>query len=254
MAWIVEVPPSPIAFADLDADQIARWKASMIAHKLAPQTVNTYLTPLGTILNAAIDSDYLPRSPLTRKSGAGRVTAVKNQKVPRREVWLDRQQLDRLATAIAPRYRVLVVMAALTGMRWGELSALRWDDLRLDQALNDGAVDGPGRLRDARAVSDPRRSPRPATHPRDLAYRPARPDDRGRQSARPRQPGGHHDGLRPCRQAGRAGRAHHRRPRPHEELRCHSRGARAAAGAGGGVWPVGFDVVGAGGRRAWAVR
>ena len=43
-------------------------------------------------------------------------------------------------------------------MRWGELVALRWDDPRFDQPLDDGAVRGPGRLRIARAISDPRRT------------------------------------------------------------------------------------------------
>jgi integrase len=45
-------------------------------------------------------------------------------------------------------------------MRWGELVALRWDDPRFDQPLDDGAVRGPGRVRVARAISDPRRSGR----------------------------------------------------------------------------------------------
>jgi integrase len=122
--------------------------------------VNTYLSLLGTILNAAVDDDYLARSPLVRKSGAGRTTATRNQPVPRREVWLLREQLDRLVEAIDSRYRALVLVAALTGMRWGELVALRWDDPRLDQPLDDGAVLGPGRLRIARAISDPRRTGR----------------------------------------------------------------------------------------------
>src|SRR5215217_5220430 len=100
----------------------------MLAERLSPQTVNTYLSLLGTILNAAVDDDYLPRSPLVRKSGAGRTAATRNQPVPRREVWLLREQLDRLVAAIDPRYRALVLVAALTGMRWGELAALRWDD------------------------------------------------------------------------------------------------------------------------------
>lgn len=75
-------------------------------------------------------------------------------------MWLTHKQLDRLAAAIDKRYRALVLVAALTGMRWGELAALRWDDLRLDAPLHDGAVGGPGRLRIARALSDPRRSGR----------------------------------------------------------------------------------------------
>jgi integrase len=145
---------------DLDPSTIGAWKAAMVAERLSPQTVNTYLSLLGTILNAAVDDDYLPRSPLVRKSGAGRTAATRNQPVARREVWLLREQLDRLAEAIDPRYRALVLVAALTGMRWGELVALRWDDPRFDLPLDDGAVSGPGRLRIARAISDPRRSGR----------------------------------------------------------------------------------------------
>jgi hypothetical protein len=150
-----------IPLSDLDASTIGAWKSAMLAEQLSPQTVNTYLSLLGTILNAAVDDDdYLARSPLVRKSGAGRTAATRNQPVPRREVWLLREQLDRLIGAIDPRYRALVLVAALTGMRWGELVALRWDDPRFDQPLDDGAVRGPGRLRIARAISDPRRTGR----------------------------------------------------------------------------------------------
>jgi integrase len=144
----------------LDPSTIGTWKAAMVAEGLRPRTVNTYVSLLGTILNAAVDDDYLARSPLLRKSGAGRTPATRNQPVPRREVWLLREQLDRLVEAIDPRYRALVLVAALTGMRWGELVALRWDDPRFDQPLDDGAVRGPGRVRVARAISDPRRSGR----------------------------------------------------------------------------------------------
>jgi hypothetical protein len=77
----------------------------MLAEQLSPQTVNTYLSLLGTILNATVDDDYLARSPLVRKSGAGRTAATRNQPVPRREVWLLREQLDQLVEAIDPRYR-----------------------------------------------------------------------------------------------------------------------------------------------------
>src|SRR6266498_5576753 len=149
-----------LPLGELDPSTIGAWKAAMVAERLSPQTVNTYLSLLGTSLNAAVDDDYLARSPLVRKSGAGRAAATRNQPVARREVWLTRTQLDRLAEAIKPRYRALVLVAALTGMRWGELAALRWDDLRLDASLHDGAVSGPGRVRIARALSDPHRSGR----------------------------------------------------------------------------------------------
>jgi integrase len=146
-----------LPFATLDADRVGAWKASLVGSGLKPASVNSYLSLLGTILNAAVDSDYLPHSPLMRRSRAGRVPAAKNLPVSRREVWITRGQLDRLAQAITPCYRALVIVAALTGLRFGELAALRWDDVHLDKPLDDGAVTGPGRLRVIRGVSDPSR-------------------------------------------------------------------------------------------------
>ncbi len=147
-------PPSP----PWTPTRSARGRPAWSPAGLRPGSVNSYLSLLGTILNAAVDSDYLADSPLMRRSRAGRVAAAKNLPVTRREVWVTRSQLDTLGYAIAPRYQALVTVAALTGMRWGELAALRWDDLRLDRPLDDGAVAGPGRLHVTRAFSDPRRS------------------------------------------------------------------------------------------------
>ncbi len=146
-----------LPFAALDADRVGAWKAGLATSGLKPASVNSYLSLLGSILNAAVDSDYLPHSPLMRRSRAGRVAAAKNLPVNRREVWITRGQLDLLTQAITACYRSLVLVAALTGMRWGELAALRWDDVHLDKPLDDGAVSGPGRLRVVRAVSDPSR-------------------------------------------------------------------------------------------------
>jgi len=173
-----------LRFVDLDADVIGVWKAKMIAEELAPQTINAYLALLSTILNAAVDSDYLPRSPMRRKSPAGRAEAVKKEREPRREVWLTRSQLDRVAAAIAPRYRALVLAAALTGLRWGELAALRWGDLQLERPFDDGAVAGQGRLRVVRALSEPRQfRSDPGEGPQDggeQAHDRAGSGDRGR--------------------------------------------------------------------------
>ena len=57
-----------IPLGDLDASTIGAWKAAMLAEQLSPQTVNTYLSLLGTILNAAVDDDYLARSPWSARA------------------------------------------------------------------------------------------------------------------------------------------------------------------------------------------
>jgi hypothetical protein len=48
-----------IPLGDLDPSTIGMWKAAMVAEQLSPQTVNTYRSLLGTILNAAVDDDSL---------------------------------------------------------------------------------------------------------------------------------------------------------------------------------------------------
>ena len=47
----------------------------MVAEGLTARTVNTYLSLLGTILNAAVDDDYLARSPLVRRGCRRRLRA-----------------------------------------------------------------------------------------------------------------------------------------------------------------------------------
>jgi hypothetical protein len=89
-----------IPLGELDADTIGLWKGDMLGEGLAPRTINTHISLLGTILNAAVDSGSLDRSPLLRHSGPGRVAIVRNVPVEKREVWLTREQLDRLTAAI----------------------------------------------------------------------------------------------------------------------------------------------------------
>lgn len=100
------LPPfENVPLGELDADMIGAWKGQLVTEGLSPHTVNTYMAVLSKILNAAVDSDYLARSPLRHKSGAGRVAAGRSVSVDKREVWLTREQLDTLADAIDPRYR-----------------------------------------------------------------------------------------------------------------------------------------------------
>ena len=75
----------------------------MLAEQLSPQTVNTYLSVAARDHPERRSGRRLPGPlALVRKSGAGRTAATRNQPVPRREVWLLREQLDRLVEAIDP--------------------------------------------------------------------------------------------------------------------------------------------------------
>jgi integrase len=132
----------------VDADQISRWTHTLAADGLSPSSIRTYRALLGLILNAAVTDGYLPHAPTLPAPRTGRPARSS-------EVWLTRIQLHRLADAIEPRYRALVLTAAQTGARWSELVALRWEDFRPDLPLDDGAIAGPGRLKLRRPAISP---------------------------------------------------------------------------------------------------
>jgi integrase len=141
------------AFGDLplnqvDADLISRWTHTLAADGLSPTSIRSYRALLGLILNAAVTDGHLPHAPTLPAPPIGR---------PARSsaVWLTRVQVDRLADAIGPRYRALVLTAVHTGARWSELVAMRWEDFRPDLPLDDGAIAGPGRLKLRRPAIGP---------------------------------------------------------------------------------------------------
>jgi integrase len=143
--------------AALGADQIVAWKASLVAEGLKPRTINSYLAKLSMLLNAAVDAGHLVRNPMLRPSGR-RVPLPKALPEGKVETWLTHQQVRRLADAIEPRYRALVLLGAYTGLRFEELAALLWPAIDLDRPMDDGALAGPGRLSVLSAISDPTRS------------------------------------------------------------------------------------------------
>jgi integrase len=46
-------------------------------------------------------------------------------------------EVRRLSEAVAPRFRALILMAGITGLRWGELTALRLEDVDLLRGIVD---------------------------------------------------------------------------------------------------------------------
>jgi len=72
---------------------------------------------LKTILNTAVADDVLPRNPCLLR-GAG------NERTPER-VPPTLLEAHALADAVQPRWRMLVLLATWSGLRWGELVALR---------------------------------------------------------------------------------------------------------------------------------
>lgn len=89
----------------------------------SPATVRHIHALLSAILGEAVEEGLLLSNPCRR---------TKLPPPPRYDgVFLSSEQLDRLVDAVDPDYRCLVLTAAGTGMRWGELAGLGREHLDL---------------------------------------------------------------------------------------------------------------------------
>ena len=83
---------------------------------VSPATLTRDVAALRAVLNAAVDADLIPRSP-------ARKVALPRVRPPERKL-LSPKELVRLADAVPSRYRALVLVGGVLGLRWGEAIAL----------------------------------------------------------------------------------------------------------------------------------
>ena len=97
------------------------YKARKLATGLAAKTINNQLAVLSRLLRVAEEWELIPRAP-----------RVKLMRVTEPEVtFLDFAEAEGLLAAADPDWRTLFLLALRTGLRQGELRALRWDDVDL---------------------------------------------------------------------------------------------------------------------------
>lgn len=97
--------------------EVVAWVGELTGKGLAPATVAKAVQLLGAMMDAAADAGKIRRSPVHR---------VPLPEVHRHEMrFLDHGEVARLAAAIIPRYRVLVLVLAYGGLRIGEAAAHR---------------------------------------------------------------------------------------------------------------------------------
>ena len=99
---------------------VRSWVAELSDTGLAAATVNATYRTFARIMTMAEIDGLIARSPCIGVSLA--------KETSRQEMrFIDHAQVAHLAEAIHPRYRALIFTAAYTGLRWGELAALRVD-------------------------------------------------------------------------------------------------------------------------------
>src|SRR5918992_4437840 len=110
---------------DLTPAHVRAFKARKIEEGLNPNTVGVMQGVLSVALNQALDDGIIPTNPASRVK-----KAATRGRAPMRS--LSNEEATRLISAAqGMRDEALIVVALRTGMRQGELAALRWEDLEL---------------------------------------------------------------------------------------------------------------------------
>lgn len=124
------------SIADIKEATVRRWRKKLLDDGHGAPSVAKAYRLLRAIMNTAVDDGLIRRNPC-RIKGAG------DDKTPERPV-LSLSEVFKVAEAAPTRYRALVLLAAFSSLRFGELAALRRRDVDLDSgtvAVTQGQIE-----------------------------------------------------------------------------------------------------------------
>ena len=124
---------------ELRPERIARWQADRLAAGGGPVAVRRALDLLSSILQRAVELERIPSNP---------VRLVRHARLPRRKEVRPIAPIgvERMRAAAELRDATMISVMAYSGLRPGELFALRWNDIRertilVERAVSLGAED-----------------------------------------------------------------------------------------------------------------
>jgi integrase len=113
-----------VTLAELTLARVRRWRKKLLDSGVSEITTAKAYRFLRAVMYTALDDGLIKRNPC-RIKGAG------NEESAERPV-LSVVQVYALADAIGPAYRALILLATFASLRWGEVAALRPEDIDLD--------------------------------------------------------------------------------------------------------------------------
>lgn len=111
---------------------IDQYLRAQLDRGLAPSTVHRHYRTIRRMCQVAVDRQKIPRNPCDP------ITPPKVEHGEMRFLTVD--QIEALATAISPRYRAWVLVAAYGGIRWSEGVGLRRADIAHDRITVTGQL------------------------------------------------------------------------------------------------------------------
>lgn len=127
-AWLIEKYLVPqighVPLTKISPTVVRTWHANLVRTAKPTPTRQVY-SLLRAMLNTAVTDELIARNPCTvRGAGVSRTAERTVATIA---------QVNALAEAVPPRYRMLILLAAWSGARWGELVALTRESLDLER-------------------------------------------------------------------------------------------------------------------------
>ena len=98
---------------------IEKYKAKKIADSLSPKTINNHLAVLRKSLRCALEWNLVRNCPIIKKL----------KTPPQKYDFLTREECQQLLSAAVGIWRDMIVVVLGTGLRFGELIAIKWEDV-----------------------------------------------------------------------------------------------------------------------------
>lgn len=116
---------TPMLLGTITPAKVRTWRAAQLATGKKTQTSRAYGL-LNAIMATAVTDKLVDANPCTVKGG--QATHTGRKVVPPTDT-----ELDKIMSTIKPEYRALVTIAAFGGLRYGEATALRAKDVRVEK-------------------------------------------------------------------------------------------------------------------------
>ncbi len=122
------------ALLDISSIRIAAWQKDL-SRRLAPATVSAIMKLFRMVIADAVAERLIPYNPVqTHRRGRSARTPR-----PIEQIWATHEEVLRIADQVAAYYHpcgaMLLLTAAWTGARWGELTGLHRNNLHLDDGV-----------------------------------------------------------------------------------------------------------------------
>jgi integrase len=123
------------ALGSITTLDIKLWAKEAAEAGYAPATISGWVNLLSMILTDAVDQRLIPANPIHKRRRRGR----RSRRITPEKVWATPEQVLRIADQAGmlggPIARLLIITAAWTGCRWGELTGLHRRNVDLRRGL-----------------------------------------------------------------------------------------------------------------------